>query len=104
MNINFPMSSVLLIAFMLLGPFHTAFADDDYMEAKRLLETGEILPLEDLLKNLRQTFPGKILEIELEREDHQIVYEVELLGKDGIVKEIYINAKTGKVLSIKEDD
>lgn len=104
MNINFPMSSVLLIAFMLLGPLHAAFADDDYMEAKRLLETGEILPLEDLLKNLRQTFPGKILDIELEREDHQIVYEVELLGKDGIVKEIYINAKTGKVLSIKEDD
>ena len=104
MNINFPMSSVLLIAFMLLGPLHAAFADDDYMEAKRLLETGEILPLEDLLKNLRQTFPGKILEIELEREDHQIVYEVELLGKDGIVREIYINAKTGKVLSIKEDD
>ena len=104
MNINFPMSSVLLIAFMLLGPLHAAFADDDYMEAKRLLETGEILPLEDLLKNLRQTFPGIILDIELEREDHQIVYEVELLGKDGIVREIYINAKTGKVLSIKEDD
>ena len=104
MNINFPMSSVLLIAFMLLGPLHAAFADDDYMEAKRLLETGEILPLEDLLKNLRQIFPGKILEIELEREDHQIVYEVELLGKDGIVREIYINARTGKVLSIKEDD
>ena len=104
MNINFPMSSVLLIAFMLLGPLHAAFADDDYMEAKRLLETGEILPLEDLLKNLRQTFPGIILDIELEREDHQIVYEVELLGKDGIVREIYINARTGKVLSIKEDD
>ncbi len=104
MNINFPMSYVPLIAFMLLGPLPAAFADDDYMEAKRLLETGQILPLEDLLKNLRQTHPGKVLEIELEREDHQIVYEVELLGEDGVVKEVYINARTGKVLSIKEDD
>ena len=104
MNINFPMSYVLLIAFMLLGPLHAAFADDDYMEAKRLLETGQILPLEDLLKNLRQTLPGKVLDIELEREDHQIVYEVELLGEDGVIKEVYINARTGKVLSIKEDD
>ena len=56
MNINFLMSSVLLIAFMLLGPFHTAFADDDYMEAKRLLETGEILPLEDLLKPIHLSY------------------------------------------------
>jgi uncharacterized membrane protein YkoI len=104
MNINFPISYALLIAFIVLGPFHTTFADDDHMEAKRLLETGEILPLEDLLKKLRQILPGKVLEIELEREDHQIVYEVELLGKDGVIKEVYINARTGKVLSIKEDD
>lgn len=104
MNITFSMSYVSLITFMLLGPLPAAFADDDHIEAKRLLETGQILPLEDLLKNLRQTLPGKVLEIELEREDHQIVYEVELLGEDGVIKEVYINARTGKVISIKEDD
>mgnify|MGYP000536410873 CR=1 FL=1 len=98
------MMYILLITFMLLAPLPVALAADDHMEAKRLLETGEILPLEEILNSLRQTFPGKILDIELEKEDHHIVYEVELLGKDGVVKEIYINAKTGKVLFIKEDD
>ena len=104
MNINSHSVSVLLIAFMLLAPLPVALADDDYLEAKRLLETGQILPLEEILNSLRQTYPGKILEIELEKEDQHIVYEVELLGKDGVVREFYINAKTGKVLFIKEDD
>jgi uncharacterized membrane protein YkoI len=104
MRIDFTKIHILLVAFMLLGPSAVALADDDYIEAKRLLDAGEILPLEVILKNVRQTFPGKILDIDLEREDHQIVYEVELLGEDGVVTEIYINARTGKVLFTKEDD
>ena len=104
MNTNFPVAYALLVAFMLLSPFHVALADDDHIEARRLLETGEILPLEMILKNVKQTFPGKILDIELEREDQQIVYEVELLGEDGVVREFYINARTGKVIYSKEDD
>jgi len=104
MNINVPMVNVLLVAFMLLSPVQVALADDDHIEARHLLETGEILPLEVILKNIREKFPGKILDIELEREDQQIVYEVEILGEDGVVKEVYINARTGKVISSKEDD
>ena len=81
-----------------------AQADDDHIEARRLLDAGEILPLESILKNVRDRFPGKILEVKLEREDQEIVYEVEVLGDDGVVTEVYINARTGKVLSSKEDD
>lgn len=89
---------------MILSPVHVAKADDDYIEARRLLDSGEILPLEVILKNVRHIFPGKVLEIELEKEDKQIVYEIEILGDDGVIKEIYINAKTGKLLFTKEDD
>ena len=34
------------------------------------------------------------IEVELEKEDSHIAYEVEILGEDGIVSEIYINART----------
>jgi uncharacterized membrane protein YkoI len=95
---------VLLAAFMILSPLQIAMADDDYIEAKRLLDSGEILSLEVILKNVRQIFPGKVIEVELEKEDGQIVYEIEILGDNGVITEIYIDAKTGKLLLTKEDD
>ena len=95
---------VWLVVLIMLNPLLVAMADDDYIEARRLLDSGKVLPLEVILKNVRQTFPGKVLEVELEKEDQQIVYEIEILGADGVIKEIYINAKTGKLLYTKEDD
>jgi uncharacterized membrane protein YkoI len=89
---------------MILGSSPIVLADDDHIEARRLLDSGEILPLEVILKNVKQTHPGKILEVELDKEDGRIVYEVEILGKDGVVKEVYINAITGEVLFGKEDN
>ena len=104
MNSNYSIMRVLLVVFMILSPLHVAMADDDYIEARRLLDSGEILSLEVILKNVRQIFPGKVLEVELEKEDEQIVYEIEILGSNGVIKEIYIDAKTGKLLLTKEDD
>ena len=104
MNNNYFIMHILLAAFMILSPLQVAMADDDYIEARRLLDSGEILPLEVILKNVRQTFPGKVLEVELEKEDQQIVYEMEILGDNGVIKEIYIDAKTGKQLFSTEDD
>ncbi len=104
MNSNYSILRVLLLSFMMLSPLQVAMADDDYIEAKRLLDSGEVLSLEVILKKVRQIFPGKVLEVELEKEDEQIVYEIEILGGDGVIKEIYIDAKTGKLLLTKEDD
>lgn len=81
-----------------------AYADDDYIEARRLLESGQILPLEKILKLIRPVVSGKILEVEIEKKDSIIVYEIELLSEKGIVSEVYINAKSGEILSVKEDD
>jgi len=89
---------------MLSGASPVVLADDDHIEARRLLNSGEILSLEVILENVRRAHPGKIFEIELEREDGRIIYEVEILGEDGIVEEIYIDARTGKLLNYGEDD
>jgi len=93
--------------FILLAVFCTlpvAMADDDHVEARRLLLSGEILPLEIILKKVRHELPGKILDIDLEKEDQQIVYEIEILGKNGVIKEVYINARTGERIPSMEDD
>ncbi len=88
----------------MLSPLPMVLADDDHIEARRLSDSGEILPLEVLLKNVRQAHPGKLLEVELDKKDDRIVYEVEILGKDGVVREIYIDARTGNLLFAREDD
>jgi uncharacterized membrane protein YkoI len=57
-----------------------------------------------MLENVRQSYPGKILEVELEKEHGRLIYEVEILSKDGVVTEVYIDARTGKFLFAKEEN
>jgi len=94
----------VVLALLVSGQAYIVQADDDYIEAKRLRESGEIMPLEEILKNVRRTYPGRILEVELENEKGRVIYELEILGDDSIVREIYIDAKSGKLLSVEEDD
>ena len=95
---------VLVVSVSAFYPIYKAQADNDYMEARKLLEEGEILPLESILAQIKSMYPGKLLEVELERKNGSIFYEIEILTKNGIVKEIYVNAKTGNLESVKEDD
>jgi len=88
----------LLITFSSL-----AVASEDHNEAKRLLDSGDILPLETILKKVRKTYPGKILEVELESEHGQRIYEIELLTDDGMVLELITDAITGELLSTKKE-
>ena len=94
----------VVLALLVSGPAHIVQADDDYIEAKRLRDVGEILSLEEILSKVRRTYPGRILELELEYEKGRVIYELEILGTDRVVREIYIDAKSGELLSVEEDD
>lgn len=80
------------------------YADDDHNEAKRLFESGKILALEVILKKAREIQAGKVLEVELENKNGNTIYEIELLNTNGIVFELKFDAKTGELLSTKEED
>jgi uncharacterized membrane protein YkoI len=86
-----------------LSMLSTAWSDDDHNEARQLMKQGDILPLETILKKLPHT-GGRILEVELEHEHGQPAYEVEILNLNGQVLEYLIDAKTGKLLSVEEED
>lgn len=101
---NYGFRPYLLLALIILGPVNNVLADIGYVEARRLREAGKILPLETILRKLEQIQPGRIIEVELEKEDEHFVYEIELLGKDGIIREAEIDASSGEILRIKEDD
>ncbi len=80
------------------------YADDDHDEAKRLVESGEILALEVVLQKVREIQAGKVLEVELETEKGKKLYEIELLSTDGIVFELKFDARTGKHLSTEKEN
>ncbi len=95
---------LVILALLISSTVNVVRADDDYLEAKRLRNRGEIMSLEEIMKNVRKVYPGRILEVELENEKGHIIYELEILGIDSIVRKIYIDARNGAILSVEEDD
>jgi Peptidase propeptide and YPEB domain len=79
-------------------------ADVGHREAQRLRESGRILPLETIVQRAQALHPGKLLDIELEREDGRYVYELELLDERGVVWELEYDAATGTLLQRKRED
>ncbi|MHC8410414.1 PepSY domain-containing protein [Pseudomonas sp. Hz4] len=78
--------------------------DLDQDEALRLRQQGVILPLEQLLQQALDLYPGaKLLEAELEEKQDVYIYEVELLTTEGVVRELDLDATTGQLLKDKED-
>lgn len=75
----------------------------DHDRARALMEQGEILPLSDIMKQANSRVPGKILEVELEEKDGLIVYEIEFLSEQGVIMEMLIDARTGRLISVEED-
>ena len=79
--------------------------DLDQDEALRLRKAGVILPLEQLVQQALGRHPGaKFLEAELEEHQGRYKYEVEVLTLEGQVREIEMDASTGRLIVDKEDD
>lgn len=93
----------VIVAGIIIGWACIAAASDDHDEAKRLLDSGNILPLETILSKIRDTHQGKVLDVELEAEHGQTIYEVEFLTVDGVVLEVKVDASSGKILSTEKE-
>lgn len=72
--------------------------------AREAVARGEILPLADAVKALLAQYPGRIIEAEFERDESAAIYELELVTEDGRLIDAEIDAKTGAILEVEEDD
>ena len=81
----------------------TGFSEETHHKAKRLRDAGDILPLEKILERAKRRYPGRVLETELEEIKGRLIYEIELLDKDGVVREMKFDARTGELLKTKEE-
>lgn len=78
--------------------------DDDHIEARTLLQRGEILPLNHILQIVQRRVPGDVIEVQLDRSSKRgWEYEIKVLTATGRVLEVDVNAHTGEIRKIEDD-
>lgn len=83
-------------------PVSPARADDDdddednrRMAARLARESGEIMGLAELMARVERRYVGRIVKVELDREDGRWVYEFRLLPPDGRMFKVELFAADG---------
>jgi uncharacterized membrane protein YkoI len=89
---------LLVLCFSLPVP---AMAGDDHDKARKALESGQVLPLQQILQKISKDYPAQVIEVELERKSNGWIYEIKQLSADGSISKLEVDAKTGIVLKQK---
>lgn len=85
-------------------PPGVAAPQQDYEMARDAVARGAFLPLDQILDIVSASHPGRLVEVELEMEDGAWVYEVEIITPQGRLIEVELNAATGEILTVEDDD
>lgn len=101
-KIKYQLLSGLLLS-ALIGA--NVWASDDHERARELVKRGEIMSLAELLQQVARVEGGKLrlLEAELETKKERLVYELEFIDEQGVVRELLFDARSGEALG-EEDD
>ena len=107
MKSRYSATLILLLSTLSLG-MSTGLADkrdkkNEHNVVREALQRGEVLPLEKILAIASQQVPGDVIEVELENKKQALVYEIKILTITGRVREVKIDARTGKVIKIEDD-
>ena len=87
--------------------FSTLYADDrDDLSDQVLLwvKEGKVIPFTLLMQRYEKRLDGRLLDLEVERENDRIIYELEIMRSDSVVYEIKIDAQNGEWLEEEVDD
>ena len=72
--------------------------------ARQALLRKEVLPLTRILAIAAERAPGEVIEVELEQGDKgRLKYDLKILAKNGRVRELELDAKTGATLKLEDD-
>lgn len=74
----------------------------DHERARTARSSGNYVPLQSILDDAEHREPGRVIDVELDEEDHE--YEIEILRGDGVVIELEYDARTGVLLEREIED
>ncbi len=93
--------TVFLVASVVLCPPTMADDDDDWRQLHDEVQAGRIKPLSEILDNLARNYIGQVIDVDIDDDDGERVYEIELLGPQGQVVEFEVDAVTGELIGIE---
>ena len=97
MRTDLRLAALLILAAGLLAT-EPSRSGRDHDEIRQLRHSGQIQSLETIIAKHRRERPGgQLLEAELEFEQGRYVYELKILGEDGVVREFEYDARSGEL-------
>jgi len=92
---------LLLLCLVALSPGPASASGGDQDRARLALERGEIRPLDEVLRAVRDKAPGDVVSLDLKRDDGRWIYKLKVLAGSGKRRTVEIDAKS---LQIVDDD
>lgn len=71
-------------------------------EVRRAVEAGDIKSLADILNTVRAQLPGEVAGVEIERKNGIWLYEFRVVGTNGRLFDVYVDARSGAIVRTKE--
>jgi Peptidase propeptide and YPEB domain len=97
---RYPGAIAMIAVGMVFGLGATAWADDKEAKITDLVKEAKVT-IDQAIKTASEKAPGTVIEAELEKKHDKTVWEVEVLGADGKVTEVHIDAATGAVIDVE---
>ena len=79
-------------------------SDDLSDQVPQWVSEGKVISLDSLMERHEARLNGRLLDLEVEKEDGRIIYELEVLREDSVVYEIKIDAENGEWLEEEIED
>lgn len=96
--------SLVVLAIALSLAAGTADADDKDKNGKAAMAAAAKVTIDQAIKTASEKVPGKIVEAELEKKHNKLVWEVEVITAENKVMEVHIDADTGAVIDVEEEN
>jgi uncharacterized membrane protein YkoI len=93
----------IILGLAMLGAVSTPAAADcvPLRETRDLIQSGAVMPLRAALRAARASIDGDLIDSKLCKDGRGYQYVVTILGLDGRVLRVTVDAKTGEVVGVK---
>lgn len=81
-----------------------AAADSDQDRAREAVQSGQVKPLNQILKAVRRQYKGEVLDAQLLDLGGAWIYRVRLLTKEGQVLDIGVDGQSGQIVDVQGDN
>lgn len=82
----------------------SAWADEEQDRARAALAAGEIQPFGAIEDSVTKHVSGEIIDVGLDQDGSQWIYELKLRDSLGRVREVEVDAASGEILKLDAED